>query len=417
MSAVPQLHTNIEFFPIDSASTSQRYVAKIGSERQVELSETLYHFARLIDGQRTLEQIAAAFTEQTGKPCSAADAERIVETYLIPHGIVVSNNGTRKPKKQPSYLYVRIPLFSQQFLRPITRVLQALFISPLFSTALTLIAAFHLYFYAFAERPAVSPQAITGPDVLLTALLLFISTLFHELGHSSACHRFGAKHGDIGMGLYLYFPVFYADVTDVWRLKRTERAIVDFAGMYFQLLLVPLFYAAYLLTEHPAFLYTIYALNFSIASSLNPLLRFDGYWLASDLAGIPNLRKRARETLMYLVQRFTRRTVETPPLLQLQPRAKYFLYGYAVVSNLFFAFFIYHVIIALPELLSGYPALVHEFSVSLPEDLAALNVGAILKHLSHLLFPTLMVIMLVMMVYRMVSGLLRISGLFAPTKG
>ncbi|MBM4170048.1 MAG: hypothetical protein FJ215_12965 [Ignavibacteria bacterium] len=417
MSAVPKLHTNIEFFPLDTASTSQTYVARAGEERRIEVSETLYRFIRLVDGNRSLEEIAAAFSEQTGKQCSAADAERIVETYLIPYGIIATENGKRVEAKQRSYLYVRIPLFSQPFLRPITGVLQVLFVPPVFYLGLFLIAALHLFLYAFVDRPAFSPQTITSTDVLLVAVLLFISTLFHELGHSSACHRFGAKHGDIGVGLYLYFPVFYADVTDVWRLKRTERAVVDSAGIYFQLLLVPFFYTAYLLTGHPALLYTIYALNLSIVGSLNPLLRFDGYWLASDLTGIPNLRKRAQETLRSLIKKlFKPRSTASLPALQLRPGARYFLYSYSLVSNLFFAFFLYHIVIHLPGLIGMYPAILIKFVTSLPGDIAALNFGAILKRLSSLLFPTIVFIMLALMLYRLLSGPLRTLSRLLPRK-
>ena len=63
---------------------------------------------------------------------------------------------------------------------------------------------------------------------MVVGLLVFmvVSSLFHELGHASACKHFGIRHGGIGFGLSLNFPVLYTDVTEVWRLRRADRCIV-----------------------------------------------------------------------------------------------------------------------------------------------------------------------------------------------
>lgn len=55
----------------------------------------------------------------------------------------------------------------------------------------------------------------------IIGLLAFVllSSFFHELGHASACKYFEVKHGGIGFGLYLNFPVLYTDVTEVWKLN------------------------------------------------------------------------------------------------------------------------------------------------------------------------------------------------------
>ena len=38
--------------------------------------------------------------------------------------------------------------------------------------------------------------------------------------------------------------------------------------------------------------------------NINPLLRFDGYYMLSDLLGIPNLHQRAKQQLQHLVEKF-----------------------------------------------------------------------------------------------------------------
>lgn len=83
--------------------------------------------------------------------------------------------------------------------------------------------------------------------ILGVLLLLLLSSFVHEIGHASACRHFGVKHGGIGFGLYLTFPVFYTDVSEIWKLKRTERIVVNMAGVYFQLILLIPFFLIYFL--------------------------------------------------------------------------------------------------------------------------------------------------------------------------
>ena len=56
--------------------------------------------------------------------------------------------------------------------------------------------------------------------------LFVLSLLVHELGHASACARYGANPRDVGFTIYLIYPAFYSDVTSAWQLKRWQRVIV-----------------------------------------------------------------------------------------------------------------------------------------------------------------------------------------------
>ena len=61
--------------------------------------------------------------------------------------------------------------------------------------------------------------------IVLLSLFL-ISSFIHELGHASACRYYELEHGGIGFGLYLNFPVFYTDVSSIWKLSRKKRLLV-----------------------------------------------------------------------------------------------------------------------------------------------------------------------------------------------
>ena len=121
-------------------------------------------------------------------------------------------------------------------------------------------------------------------------VFMLLSSFFHELGHASACKYFGVRHGGIGFGLYLNFPVLYTDVTEVWKLGRIQRCVVNMAGVYFQCYLLIGLLAAFLFTGNEILRYLILIINLGFLMTLNPFFKFDGYWIASDLLGVPNLR-------------------------------------------------------------------------------------------------------------------------------
>jgi putative peptide zinc metalloprotease protein len=118
--------------------------------------------------------------------------------------------------------------------------------------------------------------------------------LVHELGHLSACVRYRASHGGIGVGLYWCVPVFFAEVHGAWLLARQQRAAVDAGGLYLQGIYVTSLGIAYLVTSLPAVLAAIVCTHFLMLHTLNPVLKYDGYWLLTDLTGAHNLHQSVR---------------------------------------------------------------------------------------------------------------------------
>jgi putative peptide zinc metalloprotease protein len=178
--------------------------------------------------------------------------------------------------------------------------------------------------------------SIPASTYLIGYLLVFLSVLFHEFGHLSACQYFGCPHGEIRLGLYLVFPVFYANVTPTWRLERKPRVVVDLGGMYFQLILTIPAFLLFHLTQGQVWLLLCLELDAMILFCLNPFLRFDGYWLCSDFLGVPNLRSRSQFLMKILYGRLTRKpVVPRAPLLDLRPAAHLGVVLYAVGTYLF----------------------------------------------------------------------------------
>ncbi len=128
-----------------------------------------------------------------------------------------------------------------------------------------------------------------GKAIMLYGCFLII-ILLHELGHATAAYRFGIEPQEIGFGLYFIFPVFYTNVTGIWALPVRERIVVNLAGIYLQLIAnLPLLLLFYTGSCNPICFVLITANTIGLLSALNPFLRYDGYWLFSDIFNIPNL--------------------------------------------------------------------------------------------------------------------------------
>lgn len=154
------------------------------------------------------------------------------------------------------------------------------------------------------------------------------------------------------------------------------------------------------------FLYSIYAINFLIIVQFNPILRFDGYWLASDISGIPNLRKRSKEALKYLYKKVVKRNSEKMQhSLHIKPMALLFLFTYSILSNVFFVYFMYHIVKRFPDLISAYPMLLIDFINSMYLFITTFQILIVWNSISNILFPTLILFMFSMVLYRFIIRL------------
>ena len=128
-----------------------------------------------------------------------------------------------------------------------------------------------------------------------------VSGAFHELGHATASRYAGAEPGVIGAGIYLLWPVFYNDLNDSYRLSRTDRLRCDLGGVYFNVLFILALFVAFGLTGFTPLLVVAAAQHLVILQQFLPFVRLDGYYVVSDLAGVPDLFRRIRPVLASLV--------------------------------------------------------------------------------------------------------------------
>ncbi|MBO5187378.1 MAG: hypothetical protein J6B91_10145 [Prevotella sp.] len=284
------------------------------------------------------ENIRRYVEEHDGKP-----KKEEIENFLVTFEKRLDANENSNGNRKKSFLYHK-DFISATMLGRYSNILKHLFfpevIGIVVSVFVGLEAAYFLYFRNILEHTPINVYLIAG-----LYLFLAFSSLIHEFGHAAACKYYNLPHGNIGFGLYLNLPVFYTDVTHVWKLSCKQRCIVNFGGVYFQMiLLIPLITIA-IIEENGILDYMILLMNFNFALTFNPFFKFDGYWMMTDLLGIPNLRKKGNEWMKYLFDkvRGIKRT-EHPYFLSLAPWAKWGLVGYTIVVNLFFFFYFFYVI-------------------------------------------------------------------------
>lgn len=143
------------------------------------------------------------------------------------------------------------------------------------------------------------PWMFTLEGALLAGLALTLSKVAHELGHGLAARRFGCRVPAMGVALLVLWPVLWTDVTDAWKLTdRRQRLVIDAAGMAAEIALAALASIAWVLlpsgaARSAAFVLASSTWLLTLAVNLNPLMRFDGYFLLADLLDEPNLQDRA----------------------------------------------------------------------------------------------------------------------------
>lgn len=138
-------------------------------------------------------------------------------------------------------------------------------------------------------------------NLWLAAGLALFGIFLHELGHITACVRHGARQGGIGIGLYWIWPAFYADVRGGWVLGHIERAVVSLGGLYFQSLYLAAICAVELGTGDGTLSIAIGISTLLMLTTLNPVFKYDGYWILSDLLNVTNLHTRIGSHLQALL--------------------------------------------------------------------------------------------------------------------
>ena len=296
--------------------------------------------AEQVDGERGYDETAARVSEAIARGVSGDNVRVLVEEKLRPLGVLARADGTSPELRRVDPLLAlkfRTAVVPDRLVRALTTVFYPLFFPPVVVAVLAALAAVDVWFF-FVHGVAQPARAVLyNPALLLMVLgLTAAATAFHEIGHATAARYGGARPGAMGVGLYVVWPAFYTDVTDAYRLGRGGRLRTDLGGVYFNGIFVLGIAGAYFVTGYEPLLILIVVQHLQVLQQFLPFLRLDGYYVLSDLTGVPDMFTRIRPTLASLLP--WRKT--DPRVEELKPWVRFVTTGWVLtlVPVLLFTF-------------------------------------------------------------------------------
>ena len=292
------------------------------------LREAEFTVLELLDGSASLRSVKEALQDKyPTKLIRLADLQQLLAT-LHRSGLVVADSPGqasqllhRKREKDrrrltatlSNVLAIRLPGFDPERLLDWMHPRLGWLFSSWFLVvwAGLAVAAASLILSNYAEFQARLPgfyQFFNLQNLGWLALVMAVTKIGHEFGHGLACKHFGGECHEIGMMLLVFTPVLYCDTSDSWLLRnKWHRAFIGAAGIYVEVLLASI--ATFLWWNTKPGLFNFLCLNVMFVSSvstvlfnMNPLLRYDGYYILSDILEIPNLAQKARLGLLNLLR-------------------------------------------------------------------------------------------------------------------
>lgn len=191
---------------------------------------------------------------------------------------------------------------------------------------------------------------ILAPTNLVILWLTFpFLKAFHEFGHGFAVKLRGGEVHEMGIMLLVFTPIPYVDASSAsaFREKR-DRVVVGAAGMAIEVLLAALAVFVWVNVEAGPVRAVAYNVIFiagvsSVLFNGNPLLRYDAYYILTDLLEIPNLGPRGNRYFFYLIQRYLLGIKDAEP--PLSTRGERFWFVVYTVSSFVYRMLIYAAII------------------------------------------------------------------------
>lgn len=154
-----------------------------------------------------------------------------------------------------------------------------------------------------------SDRVLATDNLMLLWLVFPLIKALHEFGHAAAVKRGGGEVHDVGVVMLVMIPIPYVEASASTVFKSSfQRAVVAASGIAVEMFIAALAFYLWVLVE-PSMLRSI-LFNVMLVAGVstlvfngNPLLRYDAYYILSDLVQMPNLAARAMRYLGYLVER------------------------------------------------------------------------------------------------------------------
>ncbi len=313
-------------------------VADPRTNEYTRLGEIEHEVFALLDGTRDMREIARDFEARTGRMLETEDlaafvetlrGEGLVETATFDPALILeefrmrerSGRARRQIVSGSVSLLRFLPFNPDRQLGWLAERLRWCWSRSAAVSSIGVIAAGGML--AFAERERLGPAFVgafkstvsAGGGTLVGRLLLLyaltgIITVIHELAHGLTLKHFGGTVPEMGLALaFFQFPGAYTDTSSSYILpSRFQRVLVSLAGGYVELVMaggaVFVWWATSPgdLLNDAALMVLLIGGPLTLLFNWNPLLPFDGYYMAMDCLEAPNLQPAAYAYLGDLIR-------------------------------------------------------------------------------------------------------------------
>jgi putative peptide zinc metalloprotease protein len=282
-----------------------------------------WQLATLFDGERSYEEIAGLFTEQTGAALAAEDVRTFAQNmdesdfwYKTPQEKNIALNEklaaqrNRRAKRKSKVNFAHISFTGWDPDRYFTRLND--WAGDAIYSNWSVLAAVLLF--GFETLVFVSKWHVIGPDIPLFYnfakksfvdlavfwLLFLVIGFFHESAHGLTCKHFGGEVHKMGLMLIYLTPAFFVDITETWiSATKLQRLATIIAGIWVEMIFCGIAMIVWTNTQAGQMLH-----DFSyevilitglavIVVNLNPLIKLDGYYFLTESIGVPDLKERS----------------------------------------------------------------------------------------------------------------------------
>ncbi len=241
------------------------------------------------------------------------------------------------------YLFFRVPLWRPDAFLGRTVGLTDIFFTRGFVLLILVLVGLDLYllsreWYNFTDALG---RMLTPHAFLYYAIAVSFSKVVHELAHAYAARRYGVRVPAMGVAFLVLWPFLYTDTGETWKLAdRRKRLVIASAGMGSELALAVLSTLLWALSPEGAARNVFFVLAsttwiVTLAINLSPFMRFDGYFVLSDLLDFPNLHERSSACAKWWLRRTFFSLEQALPEPQLTTRQRAALIVFAYVTWLY----------------------------------------------------------------------------------
>lgn len=328
------------------------------------LNPIAHEFLGLLDGTRTVESVWELSLQRHGDRAptqqeaigliSQLYGSNLLSVDAAPETEQLLRRGRERVKKKVIGQAIGIMYFKIRLFNPDALIT---WIEPMLRPVLNRFGFFAWVAFLIFVGVNLAPawERLTGEqfsDALSPAnwgwmIVVFIVTkAIHELGHGVILKRHGGQCPEFGVMLLVMFPAPYVDASSAWALEnKWKRMGVGAGGMIFELFVAGVAALVWLNTQSGQLVHQLAYNAMFIASvstilfNANPLMRFDGYYILSDLIEVPNLMQRSQSMIKHFFKKFVYGLKnETPPTTNPTERVILVVYGIAAIVYRLFLF-------------------------------------------------------------------------------